>query len=130
MTSNTNKGSAQTYFALVLNRGDMECADRIFAPDIVFHYPLGSLNGVAAVKAYVLAVRTAFPDIAFKVASLIGEGQHVSARWSLSGSQTGDFKGKPPSGRRVSLSGITWFEVDNGRIREMWVSFDPVLLVG
>ena len=60
----------------------------------------------------------------------MGEGGHAAARWSLAGSQTGDFKGKPPSGKRVSLPGITWFDLEEGRIREMWVSFDPTLLVG
>ena len=130
MSAQLNKEAAQAYFTRVLNQGDMESADQIFAPDLVFHYPLGNLNGVDAVKTYVQTVRTAFPDIAFEVASLIGEGRHVAARWSLNGTQTGDFKGKPPSGKRVSLPGITWFDVDDGRIREMWVSFDPTLLIG
>jgi steroid delta-isomerase-like uncharacterized protein len=130
MTSNLNKEAARTYFAKVLNQGDMDSADRIFAPGLLFHYPLGQLNGADAVKTYLQTFRIAFPDAIFEVSSLIGEGRHVSARWSLSGSQTGDFKGKPPTGKRVSLPGITWFEVDDGRIQEMWIAFDPTPLVG
>ncbi len=130
MTSNLNKEAARTYFAKVLNQGDMDIADRIFAPGLLFHYPLGQLDGADAVKAYLETFRIAFPDATFEVSSLIGEERHVSARWSLSGSQTGNFKGKPPTGKRVSLSGITWFEVNDGRIQEMWVAFDPTLLVG
>lgn len=130
MTLELNKRAAQSYFDRVLNHGDMDCADQIFASNLAFHYPLGNLIGADVVKTYIQTVRTAFPDIAFEVASLIGEERHVSARWSLSGTQTGDFKGKPPTGKRVSLPGITWIEVDEGQIQEMWVSFDPTLLVG
>ena len=108
----------------------MDAANRIFARDIVFHYPLGNLNGADAVKTYIQAVRTAFPDIHFTVAALAHEGGHAAARWSLAGSQTGEFKGKTPSGKRVSLPGITWFDLEDGRIQEMWVSFDPTLLIG
>lgn len=130
MTSNLNKEAARTYFAKVLNQGDMDSADRIFAPELLFHYPLGQLNGADAVKNYLQTFRVAFPNATFEVSSLIGEGRHVSARWSLSGSQTSDFKGKPPTGKRVNLPGITWFEIDDGQIQEMWVSFNPTLFIG
>ena len=50
MTAKLNKEAAQAYFTRVLNQGDMDTADRIFARDIVFHYPLGNLNGANAVK--------------------------------------------------------------------------------
>ena len=120
MTVDTNKAAAGAYFDLVLNHGDFDVADRIFARDVVFHYPLGNINGVEAVKTYIRAVRTAFPDIHFTIAALAVEGGHAAARWSLAGSQTGEFKGKPPSGKRVSVPGITWFNVEDGQIREMW----------
>lgn len=130
MSVQVNKEAARAYFTLVLNQGDLDSADRIFAPDLVFHYPLGSLSGANEVKAYIQTVRVAFPDIAFEVASVIGEERHVAVRWSLTGTQTGNFKGKSPSGKRVNVPGITWFHVDDGQIREMWVSFDPSLLIG
>ena len=45
------------------------------------------------------------------------------------GSQTGEFRGKAPTGQRVSVPGITVFHLLNGKINEMWIAFDPARLV-
>ena len=104
-------------------------ADAIFASEIQFHYPLGNLSGAGAVKDYLAAVRMAFPDIHFSVADLVAEGDRVAARWTLAGSQTGAFRGRAPTGRRVSVPGITIFHVVDGKIHEMWIAFDPARLI-
>jgi steroid delta-isomerase-like uncharacterized protein len=120
-----NKATARTYFEEFLNRGNMPAADAILEPDIQFHYPLGHLSGADMVKDYIAAVRTAFPDIHFTVENIIAEGDHVAARWTLAGSQTGTLRGKTPSGQRVSVPGITLFHIVNGKVHEMWIAFDP-----
>jgi steroid delta-isomerase-like uncharacterized protein len=129
MANGANRATARSYFEEVLNHGSMSVADTIFAPGIQFHYPLGELSGADKVKDYLAAFRAAFPDVQFTVADLMAEGDRVAARWMLSGSQTGPFRGKPPTGERVSVSGITLFHVVNGRIHEMWIAFDPARLV-
>lgn len=129
MTVAENKGAARFYVEQVLNQGDIATVDAVFAPDIQFHYPLGDLNGTVAVKEYVAAVRTAFPDITFTVYDLIGEGDTVAARWSLVGTQTGEFRGEPPTGNKVSLPGNTVFHCVDGKIKELWITFDPAHFV-
>jgi steroid delta-isomerase-like uncharacterized protein len=130
MTVSANKAAARSYFEMVLNRGDMAKADRIFAEGILFHYPMGDLDGIDALKQYIMVFRAAFPDIRFAVSDLVGETAQVAVRWSLSGTQTGPFKGQPPSGAKVHLPGITLFHLADGIISEMWVFFDPALLRG
>jgi steroid delta-isomerase-like uncharacterized protein len=124
-----NKATAQTYFEEVVNHGNMSAADAIFAPDIQFHYPLGDLSGADVVKNYIATIRAAFPDIHFIVADLVAEGNRVAARWMLAGSQSGAFRGKAPTGQRVSVPGITVFHIVNGKIHEMWIAFDPARLI-
>jgi steroid delta-isomerase-like uncharacterized protein len=124
-----SKAAARSYFEEVLNPGNMSAADAIFASEIQFHYPLGELSSADTVKDYVAAVRTAFPDIHFTVADLVAEGNRVAVRWTLTGSQTGKFRGKAPTGQRVSVPGITVFHVVNGKIHEMWIAFDPARLI-
>jgi steroid delta-isomerase-like uncharacterized protein len=124
-----NKAAARSYFEEVVNHGNMSTADAIFASEIQFHYPLGVLSGADAVKDYIAAVRAAFPDIQFTVADLIAEGDRVAARWMFAGSQTGEFRGKAPTGQRVSVPGITVFHVVNGKIHEMWIAFDPARMI-
>jgi predicted SnoaL-like aldol condensation-catalyzing enzyme len=65
MATVENKGTARSYYEEVLNHGNMSAADAIFAPDIQFHYPLGTLSGADTVKDYLAAFRTAYPDVHF-----------------------------------------------------------------
>ena len=129
MVISASKATARSYFEEVVNRGNMSAADTIFASEVQFHYPLGVLSGAHAVKDYLAAVRAAFPDIHFTVADLVAEGDRVAARWMLAGSQTGAFRGKAPTGQKVSVPGITLFYVVNGKIHEMWIAFDPARLI-
>jgi len=128
MTVAAGKAAARSYFEQLLNCGSMAVADAIFTPAVRFQYPLGDLNGVQAVRNYIAAVREAFPDIVFTVADLFGEGDRVAARWSLTGTQTGSFRGNPATGKRVAVAGNTVFRLESGRIAEMWVAFDPAKL--
>jgi predicted ester cyclase len=66
-----------------------------------------------------------FPDVHFTVADLVAEGNSVAARWTLTGTQTGELGGRAPTGQRVSVPSITVFNVVNGKIHEMWIAFDP-----
>lgn len=116
MTRDSDRKVAEAYFYEVLNQCDMDAADRIFAPDLVFHYPAGDLNGAEAVKAYIQVVRTALAHTRFNVTGLVAESGHVAARWSL--------EGMP---KNVAVPGMTWFDIAGGRISEMWISFDPAL---
>jgi len=130
MTIDAARAQARAYFEQVLNRGDMAVADRIFDPALRFHYPLGELDSAAAVKDYLAVFRSAFPDAHFALAELFGADGSIAARWELTATQTGVFKGRAASNRAVRLPGITVFHVAGGRIREIWVSFDPVRLTG
>ena len=129
MTIELSKSIAQDYFDRVLNLGELVVADQIFATSIIFNYPLGRLNGSEAVKSYIVEFRAAFPDAHFNVAALLADTSCAAARWTLVGTQAGEFKGRPSAGRQVNLPGMTWFKIADDRIQEMWVSFNPSQLV-
>lgn len=126
MTVQTNKTAVRSYFDKF---ADLTVADAIFRFEIQFHYPLGNLDGLDAVKRYLAAVRTAFPDIRFTVEDLVGERDLIAARWTLTGTQTGEFRGGPPTGKSVAVPGNTMFRFRDGKILEMWVAFDPARLL-
>jgi predicted ester cyclase len=77
------------------------------------------------VKSYLAAVRKAFPDIRFTIEDIFGEGDLVATRWTLLGTQTGELRGRQPTGKSVTVPGNTIFRLREGRIVEMWVAFDP-----
>jgi len=106
----------------------MTVVDEIFASAVQFHYPLGDLNGLSALKTYLMAVRKAFPDIQFTIDDIFGEDDLVGTRWTLRGTQTEELRGRQPTGKLVTVPGNTIFRLREGRILEMWVAFDPARL--
>jgi steroid delta-isomerase-like uncharacterized protein len=123
------KKCARAYFENLLNAGDMNVVERIFTRQVQFNYPLGSLSGHDEVRQYITAVRTAFLDIRFEIHDLFGEQDLVGCRWTLTGMQTGEFRGNPPTGRSVEVPGNTIFRAQGGKINELWIAFDPSLLI-
>ena len=82
-----NKAAISAYFERLLNAGDLAGTSEVFHGDASFHYPLGDLDGAVAIQRYLAAVRQAFPDIPFSMLGLLGEGDLVACRWSMSGTQ-------------------------------------------
>jgi len=124
-----NKAAARSYFQDVVNRGDLAAADAVVADRVRTHSPFGDASGLQALKEQIVVVRDAFPDITVAIEDVLGEGDRVAIRWSLTGTRTGPLRGKAPSGARVAIAGNTVFRVRGGKIHEIWTAFDPGGLV-
>jgi len=75
-------------------------------------------------KQMVAMFRTAMPDIRDTVEDIIAEGDSVVVRWSGEGTQTGPLMGIPPTGGRVSTTGIYVLRIAAGQIVELWLNLD------
>lgn len=65
--------------------------------------------------------RLAFPDGLMPVVELVGEGDVVVGHFRCSGTQTGQWMGRPPTGRRFEdICEVYWFTVRDGRIVDWW----------
>lgn len=69
-------------------------------------------------------MRTAFPDLRFTIHDEIAEADKVVIRWTVTGTQHGEFFGHLASGRRIDVSGINIFRIAGGKIQEIWVNMD------
>jgi len=54
------------------------------------------------------------------VHELIAEGDTVVAYWTNTGTHQGEFMGIPPSGRKVTISGIDVHRLRDGKMAEHW----------
>ena len=111
------------------NTRNHNIADEIIAPDYVGHDPLTPTAGPAGVKTAVQQVLAAFPDLQFTRDETLSSGDRVVTRWTLSGTHRGEFKGVPPTGRAVTISGITVYRLVNGKIAESWSQWDTLGLM-
>ena len=55
---------------------------------------------------------------------IVGEGDKVVARFTLSGLHSGRFQGVPATGRRVTFPAVDIYRFENGRIVEGWALMD------
>jgi steroid delta-isomerase-like uncharacterized protein len=66
----------------------------------------------------------AYPDFHMEVQDVIAEGDRAAAQFRVTGTNTGEWFGIPPSGKAVSFEEVEIFRFENGLIREITVVFD------
>lgn len=117
-----NKALVRRFYEEVWNAGNVEFASRVFAEDYVRHdlRPTDAPPGAEGQKQIAAAFRSAFPDLTFSVDLLFGEGDHVAARWTASGTHTGAWADQEPTGRSMAFTGVNLFRFRNGRVAEIW----------
>jgi len=84
----------------------------------------GPLSGDAFAD-YMKRLFSAFPDVAFEVASVgLAAPDLVAAQWIMRGTNTGSMMGLPPTGKRVELKGADFIRITGDRIRSVDGYFD------
>jgi predicted ester cyclase len=117
-----NKDVIRTLMAEV-DRGNLGVVDAVYSPDYVDHSPSPGRSlapGREGVRQAFLLFQRAFPDARHTIEDLVAEGDRVAARISARGTHTGVLFGHPPTGRVVTLAGITIYRIVGGRIVERW----------
>jgi len=123
-TVDENKRVARRYFDEILNAGNFSASSTLLASDFVFRNPPVLARGIDEFEAAIGSVRAAFPDLRFTIHDEIAESDKVVFRWTVTGTQRGEFLGHPASGRTINVTGINIFRIIQGKIQEVWVNMD------
>jgi steroid delta-isomerase-like uncharacterized protein len=67
---------------------------------------------------------TSFPDLRFTIEDQIAEGDRVVVRWTMRGTNLGEYQGWPPTGKTITVTGISAFRIAGGKIQEIHVNMD------
>ena len=132
MSTEANKAIVVQLYEEVWNRGDLDLADKLVAPNAVDHEPqrpLGAPSGPQRLKAVVTMQRNAFPDDHYMIEDLIAEGDQVVARLTHTGTHLGTFLDLPPTGKHISTTSIHIFRFADGQLVEHWASRDEIGLM-
>ncbi|MER7705687.1 ester cyclase [Kitasatospora sp. NPDC097605] len=108
-----------------VNSGDPELLvatiDEVTAPDLLIRTPLPlDTTGVEALKQVFTTLQRAFPDLRVTVEDVIAEEDKVVSRNSVTGTNLGEYLGRPPTGRAVRYDEIFVFRFADGLIAETW----------
>jgi steroid delta-isomerase-like uncharacterized protein len=130
MSTEQNKSIVRRWVEEGWNKHNMAVIDEVYVPNFVQHEPEPqTVNSSEALKQYVGAYLTAFPDLHLSMEDLIAEGDKVVWRFNSTGYQTGPFMGLPPTGRTGNITGIVIFRLEDSRIVEGWVNIDVLGLL-
>jgi predicted ester cyclase len=83
---------------------------------VIFMQPDGS----GGVEEGVRMLLVGFPDLQLITQELLAEGDQVVARFTMSGTNTGDYRGLPaPTGQHFESEAIAILRIVDGRVAEL-----------
>ena len=121
-----SKSIVRRLYEEVWNKRNLEAANELISPSHAMQLidlPDSGIGPEAYARNVVQFVR-AFPDLKFKVLDMVAEDEKVVAFWNISGTHKGEFRGIAPTGKKVSVDGITISQLADGKIMDSYVSLD------
>ena len=123
-----NKSIVRRIYEEVWNKRRLEVVDELISPSHAVHVQLMDHAdpgiGPEAYARNVTQFLSAFPDMKFTILDMIAEDDKVVVFWNITGTQVGEFRGIAPTGKKISLDGITINQLANGKIMDSFVSWD------
>jgi predicted ester cyclase len=108
-------------------KGDLSVTEQCLAPNHVSHDPNNPPNyqpGPRGTQEIIKLYRGAFPDMKMVCDEQLSEGDRVVTRWTARGTHKGQLMDMAPTGKSVTVTGITIDRVQNGKIVESWINWD------
>ena len=102
---------------------------QLYSDDIILHGYLGIEPGLESVKQFYYAFWKLFPDAQVLIQELVGEGDTLVARYTITGTMREAFMGVPAAGQRIDLPGISVLHFRNGQCFERWACSDTLVLL-
>lgn len=124
MSPEMNVNLARRYNKEVWNDGNMQAADGLVSPDVLFVSPTGTVEGLEAFKKYLGGIHALFPDIRFDTEQVITDGDQVVLHWTMTGTHSSDFMGIPASNNRFTVSGVSLLSFDESKIVKAMLFWD------
>ncbi|HSU30898.1 MAG TPA: ester cyclase [Bryobacteraceae bacterium] len=113
------------------NTGDSEVAKKLYSDNARRYDPNQPEpgRGPQEISRYIAEVRTAYPDFHLEINESVQEGNLLVSHWTCTGTHRGKFLGMPPTGRGITIRGLTLGRIEDGKITEEYVYFDRLTML-
>ncbi len=131
MSVEQNEALVRMFVDEVWNGGNVAAAGDVLARDFALHDTLwGEIRGLDAVKQWWSGVIFAsFSEVHMSVEDMFGEGDKVAHRWVTKSTHSGPLAGVPPTGKRLTWTGMSIYRFADGKIAELWMNQDHLGVV-
>jgi steroid delta-isomerase-like uncharacterized protein len=125
MTPSQQKSLIKMYTDETWNRGDIAAMDRFYARDYIHHdVSRPDVRTLDDYKQWGRDLLAGLSKLNVAIDQLVSdEGRTVKA-WTATGIHSGPIAGIPPSGRKISFSGVSIYRIANDKIAESWYIYD------
>lgn len=128
--SEHNKAHIAEFLDRVLTSGEISATGDYFHDDMVEEVPFpGQGPGLSGLMETLVELRTAFPDMRWRVQEQIAEDSRVLTRFVWEGTQRGDFLGIPPTHRPVSVWGMVIDQFEGPKVKSTRILMDTMGLM-
>ena len=117
MSTEENKALVRRFEEEVWNGRNPSLVDEFFAASHIFRAAGSPPLDREGHRQMIAHFQDAFPDGRNTSEELLAEGDKVVQRWTFRGTHQGAFQGIPPTGRQVTLTGISIWRVDRRQDR-------------
>ena len=106
--------------AVARNTPDFNALALVFDSNVVSKDPFSPtpVTSLEQYKQFTLGLQAAFPDFTVRYDDIAVSGDRIFAQWTASGTQGGTFYTLPPTGKRVTVSGMSVMKVREGKVVE------------
>jgi steroid delta-isomerase-like uncharacterized protein len=129
MSTEQNKILVRRFEEEVWNGRNPSRVDEFFAARHIFRAAGSPPLDREGHRQMIVHFQSAFPDGRNITDDLIADEEKVAQRWTYRGTHQGAFQGIPPTGRQVTLTGISIWSVEGGKIVESWHELDTLGLM-
>ena len=126
MSTEENKALVRRFYDEVTNGRNVAVLDELLAPNFEGFKVEGSDHGQnrEEFKHMITMLLNAFPDHHQTIHDWIAENDKVVTRWTVQGTQQGEYVGIAPTGKQVKITGMDIFRIVDGKIVEVWAEVD------
>ena len=128
MSTEENKAVIRRFWEAV-NQGYLNALDDTLAASYKGRMPGLEPLDCAGVKDVVAQYRSAFPDLHVTIDDMIAEGDKVATRFTITGTHQGDLMGLAPTGKPMTVSGVTVMRFRDGKVAEEWEQVDMMSMM-
>jgi len=119
-------------FEEAMNKRQLDALDEVVAPNFVRHCqatPDLDVRSLEQFKGFLRQDVAVFPDNTQTFTHVIAEGDMVAAWATYEGTQLGQMGPFPPSGKKVRFDFAAILRVENGKLAELWVTWDNMTIL-
>ena len=127
----TNKQLVTSNNEEIWNQHKLDLIDKRYASNYVRHQPgyPAEPPGAEGLKQFLQRSFTSFPDQNCTIEDMLAAGDKVAARYICQGTQTGPWRGSPPTGRAFKITSTIIHQIADGKVVEDWMDYDSLAMM-